>query len=464
MKSKLLFIICLLSFSISEAQIKDKKDSGYKIEVNLPKSVGKTLHLAKFSNGSPYSIDSVTVSPKGKAIFRSNEQLPQGQYLLYKRPDLQMELLLGDEQKNIRIKLNEDDLQNSKITGSKDTELYWNYIRHINKENEEIKNLSQKLDKIESQTGKEVLVSQIVSKENQILEYMNSLAKQYEDRWFGSFLKGTIPIKKPHGMANAITNQDYLRKHYFDNINFNDPRLWNTSYFPKMIKNYLSNHIPQIPDTVAYEASKLVSKTVNDSISFKEMLSYILNDAMQSKYMGMENVWAKLAEDYILDKNIPWIEKEKEAQIRSLHEALKLNRIGMKATNLEVVSLDGDTINTNDIEAQFTILYFYNTTCGHCKETTTILRNNIYPKYKDHKLRIIAFNLGNDEKSWREYISNNNLSEWTNCFDPTYKSAYWMYYDTSAVPMIYVLDKNKRIIARKVDGENLDKLLGYYIQ
>lgn len=468
MKYKLLVIICLLSFLNSEAQIKNVKNSGYKIEISIPKSAGNILHLAAFSDGVPYSIDSVMVSSKGKAVFKSDKQLPQGQYLLYKKPDVQMEILVGNEQSNIRIALDENNLQNSKVEGSKDTKLFWEYIRYINQNNEELSKLNQKLDKTDNLQEKEELWDELVSKEKHLLQYMHSQVQQHQGTWFASFLKGSIsialPISKPASMEDVNTNNAYNRKHYFDNIDFDDSRLWNTNYFPRMINEYLSQLIPQIPDTVANETSMLVAKTVNDSTAFEKMLSYTLNNAMQSKYMGMENVWAKLAEDYILNKNLSWIEKEKEAQIRSLYEVLKFNRIGMEATNIQAISVDGDTINTNDTSSDFTVLFFYNTTCSHCKQTINILRSQIFPKYKANQLSVIAFNIDSNEQAWKSYVKDNKLSEWINCFDPAYKSAYWMYYDTSSVPMIYVLDKNKRIIARKIDGENLEKLLGYYIK
>lgn len=469
MKSKFTLITCLIFFALSVKSQNNKKESGgYRIEVNIPKSKGAFLHLVRYYNGLPYTLDSVMVSQQGKAVFSSVKKLPEGQYLIYKKPDIQMEILVGKEQNNIKLYLDESNLTNSKVSGSPDTELFWNYINQVSKISSELEPIEKQLSITNNQLDKERLLGKKNNIENRILEFISSQVEMYPKQWFGIFLKGTkpveMPIEQPTTVDEVNQNKNYIREHYFDNIDLTDARYWNTNYFPKMVESYLYKQLPQIPDTVAFEASRLVSKTASDSTSFKEMLSFILNDAMQSKYMGMENVWAKLTEDYILDKDVSWIGNEKIAQIGSLYEALKFNRIGMHATNLRLSTVNGDTINTNGVNADFTILYFFNPTCGHCLNTTSALRDHIYPKYKDKGLRIIAIDIDTDTKKWKEYIENNNISEWINCADPNYKSAYWMYYDTSGVPMIYVLNKDKKIIARKVDESNLEKLLGYYIK
>lgn len=463
MKFKLILVLVFFAVINIQAQQGNKNANrvGCHIEIKAPGQEGKYIHLAKYNQGNVYTVDSIMLTQQSQAIFNFENKLPVGQYLLYIRPHVQIEILLGVDQQNVRIKLDAENLSNSKVEGSLDTELFWSYIAQMNVLNERIQKINELLGKSEDIAHANKLEKERNNAEQEILKYMRSQTKEYENEWFGAFLKGSMPIEY---FADAPgVDAQYIRSHYFDNISFTDSRLWNTNYFPQKIDDYLYRVLPQIPDTVAYEASRLVAKTRTDSICFKETLSWILNNSVKSNYMGMENVWAKLAEDYIVGNDISWISKEQAANIRSLYEALKYNRIGMKAHNLRMATIEGDTINTNEIQAEYTVLYFYNPTCGHCAHTTPLLRDNIYKKYKNKNLRIVAIDIDANYDAWKNYITTNNLSEWINCSDPNYKSAYWMYYDTSAVPMIYVLDKNKRIIARKIDSENLEKLLNHYM-
>ena len=62
-----------------------------------------------------------------------------------------------------------------------------------------------------------------------------------------------------------------------------------------------------------------------------------------------------------------------------------------------------------------------------------------------------------------DYIEKNKLQDWTNAWDPDRESYYWTFYDTSTTPGVYLLDKDKKIIAKKIDAESLDRILNYEI-
>ena len=179
--------------------------------------------------------------------------------------------------------------------------------------------------------------------------------------------------------------------------------------------------------------------------------------------MGDENIWVRLAEDYIFDKDVVWIDSTQNSELRRQYELIKNNRIGMKAHNLTLQTFEGDTINTNDIDAEYLLLYFYSPSCGHCQTATPELHDKLYAKYKDKGLKVVTINLNNDKQEWERFVKSKNIGDWINCADPEYKSKYWMYYDTSGIPAIFVLNKNKTIIAKKVDEQNLEKLFDYYI-
>src|SRR5690606_24455310 len=103
---------------------------------------------------------------------------------------------------------------------------------------------------------------------------------------------------------------------------------------------------------------------------FKEMLSKLTNESLKSLRMGDENIWARLAEDYIFDKDVVWIDSAQNSELRKQYELIKNNRVGMKAHNLILQTLEGDIINTNDIDAEYLLLYFSNPRCGHCQTAT----------------------------------------------------------------------------------------------
>lgn len=464
------FILLLFILSIFQVKASDKDESGYKIEIVAPLKGDSIARLGKYWNGAVYSIDSVRLSKDGKGVLQSDKKLDAGQYLLYIRPSIQLDILIDKEQSNISIHIDENNFAKSTISGNKDTRLLWDYLIEMDKTRSERESLQKKLkdEEVSKQKDEEyqVRINEIDSIRS---HFTKKLVENNKNTWFYTFLKAMnyklpIPYPDPKTAKEIEINKVYARKHAFDNVNLQDPRLWNTSFLITYIDNYMDDLVDQNPDSLASAASQLVASTQGNDYCFERMLSYLTNDAIKSQVMGRENIWARLFEDYILDKNISWIDSTQYSSLRNNYEKIKNNRIGMVAHGINLVDREGQVINTNDFDAPFTVLYFYSPTCGHCKHETPVIHNEIYQKYKDKGLAFIAIDIEQDSALWNKFIDDNKLTDWVNCSDPGYKSEYWMYYDVENIPAIFVLDKDKKIIAKKLDKDNLEKVLEFYFK
>lgn len=465
MKYKNILTPIVLVFFYLNAYASSDQQKGYKIEVNAPFKEGSVAYLANYWEGKTYTIDSTIVPKNGVFAFIDTEKnLDAGQYLLYIKPDLQVDFLLDSGQNNIKIKLNKDNFADSKIEGSKDSEIFWEYLGQLNILNADLEKdialiKSTEANSEESKQAKERYKTKLKTIQNLFVKY----ADENRGTWVGAFIKATSPLNEPYPIPESkeqsLENARYVKEHYFDNIDLTDIRMWSTSFFTPQLKNYLREVISQHPDTIAKEASWVVSQTKTNDAAFEKMLTYLVNDATSSLNMGMENTWAKLGEDYIFEKKPDWIKDEQYLNLRAEYFQIEKNRIGMKGQNLKLMTIDGDSINTDEIDAELLLIYFYDPSCGHCRTEIPKLRNDIYTKYKDKGLKIVAINLDKDIDGWKAFIEQNNMGEWYNVFDPNMKSEYWLKYNTSGTPSLYLLDKNKTIMAKKLDSVNLDKYL-----
>jgi len=116
-----------------------------------------------------------------------------------------------------------------------------------------------------------------------------------------------------------------------------------------------------------------------------------------------------------------------------------------------------------EYQSPMTLLFFFEPSCGHCKETTPKLMN-VYNKYKDKGFKVIAFYTQTDQKEWTEFMEIYQLKEWVNVWDPKRESYYWYFFDTSTTPSVYLLDKDKKIIAKKIDMSTLDMILQHELK
>ncbi|GAB6008989.1 thioredoxin-like domain-containing protein [Dysgonomonas reticulitermitis] len=451
MRSKI-FCIALSLLFIFNMEAQNIKNA-FKLEADIPQIIDK-LYFGQYWIGQSYAIDSV-IPANGKAIFTREKQPDPGEYFLYSKTGLLINLLLDKGQDNVCISVNPSDTKQSKISGSEDTRLLWEYQTLSQKAEALKKKLTQKPNKEETDELKRL--------QDNILQ----LTGNHSGTWFAAYTKGDTPISLPFPTPKNVdefySNKHYGRIHYFDNMDLTDPRLWRSSYLIPTINTYMSTWVEQYPDSLATAASELVAKTKGNDICFKEMLSYFTNTALESKTMGNENVWAKLYEDYIRVHDVPWITTEQRGLLSQKYETIKMNRIGMTAQSLQLETIDGKPINTGEIEADYLILYFYDHDCSHCQETIP-KAHDLYKAYKDKGVRMVTIDINNNKEQMISFIEKHNLRDWINCADAGYKSKFWIYYNVSGVPSIYIIDKDKKIIAKNIDNEGVKKVLEFYIR
>jgi len=144
-------------------------------------------------------------------------------------------------------------------------------------------------------------------------------------------------------------------------------------------------------------------------------------------------------------------------KIQDRVKALKPNLIGKQCPNLALPDMSGVIKKLSDIKAKITVLYFYDSNCSHCKKVTPELKK-LYDTYKPKGLEVYAVYTQGNQPEIVEYINKNNL-HWINVWDPAQNSNFRDLFDIYSTPVIYVLDKNKKIIAKRISEESLKQML-----
>ena len=109
------------------------------------------------------------------------------------------------------------------------------------------------------------------------------------------------------------------------------------------------------------------------------------------------------------------------------------------------------------VNAPFTILYFWDPDCGHCKKVTPKVKA-YYDKVKSKGIKVFAVCTEVEMEKWKKYIAENKL-DWINVADPELHNNFRQDFDIQTTPQIFILDKDKKILARKLDEDNMEKVL-----
>ncbi|TDO99206.1 TlpA disulfide reductase family protein [Flavobacterium sp. 245] len=140
---------------------------------------------------------------------------------------------------------------------------------------------------------------------------------------------------------------------------------------------------------------------------------------------------------------------------------ITLNRdvkIGDQYSNFVMKDKNGNPKEFSQLIGKVTLLEFWASWCGPCREENPNLVKT-YKKYRSNGFAIVAISLDKDEKKWLAAIEKDGLL-WDNfCDFGVWESTPALMYGVYAVPENFLIDKNGKIVARNIRGEELNKKL-----
>ena len=247
------------------------------------------------------------------------------------------------------------------------------------------------------------------------------------------------------------TNVYWLRKHFWDYTDLNSKSTLINPFFEKNRKIYYEQVLGHDPDTAIKHMNRLFNGQMDDQIR-KVFVSTATYHYETSNYMGEDKVFVWLAQTFYNSGFADWMDKEDLAKIKEKSDGLSTELIGNPARDFAFDTKDRGRIKLSEVQSPITILYFWDSTCGHCKKETPRLKK-FYEEYKDKGVEVVAITLENEFTSWNKYIDQNELT-WINGYESNFErpNFLWYYYIPST-PKKLVLDKDKKIIAKNLDVE-----------
>jgi hypothetical protein len=139
---------------------------------------------------------------------------------------------------------------------------------------------------------------------------------------------------------------------------------------------------------------------------------------------------------------------EKDLIQKRLTLALQ-NRPGSPANDFTFISSTGISKKLYDIKANYLLLYFYNPECGACKEMTAAIRKSsrISQAISSGQLNVLALYTDKDIALWQKYLPV-MPKDWLHGRDVDEYLWNNKVYDLKAIPTVYLLDKEKRVMLK----------------
>jgi thiol-disulfide isomerase/thioredoxin len=468
---KLSMFAIILSFIFNNITF----SQGYNIQIQINGIKDTSVILGHYFNKKMYVTDTIQVNSKGQGVFKGEKPLPGGIYIVYMPDKSYFDMLIGSDQMFSINATTPDYVKTMSVKGCQESENFLSFQRFFSDKQKTAQSLQATLEKCKNNADSTKLVQDnLKSLNNDVKSYWNKAINENQGTFLATFLKALQEIEVPEITVPENTPKRdsviqsrryyYYKKHYFDNYNLQDDRLLRTPFFADKVETYFTKTLIQIPDTIAAESIKLIEKCRPNEEMFKYMIQYLFNMAAESKQMGMDAVVVALGEKYYLSGDAKWADAEFIKNLRERVSKIKPNLIGVKAHDMTLQSPNEEYFKLSEVKAPFTILVFWEPSCGHCKKEIPKLHEEVWKKYQSTGIKVYAVYTQVEQSEWLNFLEDHNLTDWINVYDPTQQSGFRNYYDIYSTPVIYILDKDKKIVAKRIGAENIPGFLDHEIK
>ncbi|MDB4727916.1 thioredoxin-like domain-containing protein [Saprospiraceae bacterium] len=468
----------MLSHSISEPSTKISTD-GYNINIKLNTYKNRPLTLAHYF-GEVFQVDTTIMTDEnGEVIFKGTKKLQKGIYvIIMEGHEHYIDFIIGNDQYfSIAVEFNEyDHSEKVKFINSAENDLLTEYKGFMQKMENDINIANEKLIAATNHNDSSTYIHELSMIDMEIQEYRSSLITKHTDSFVSTLLRALqepiLPahLKNPGNAADSITAKNYIKKHFWDGVNFWDESLAYTPFFSPKLDKYFSEIVEWNSDSVIQQIDWMMSTAVANKDMEKLILGKLLYGSMTHDYKWEASVFIHLFENYIASKSYPWLNPELKKTLTDHAFLLMGNTKGALAEDINLPSLNGSLKSLYDIDSKYTLLCFWDTSCDHCVETLPLMDSIYQSKWIDEDIKIytVSVQTAGTQKDWSNYIQSNHLENWTNVYhsleeeigmaekglpSTLQKFNVWYY------PSFFLLDNKKNFLAKKLNYQQVVELM-----
>ncbi len=470
MKIRILSVFLMITASAAVAQ------SGYDINITLRPFSSGWLYLGHHFGNKQYIIDSARLNSNCEAHFSGRVRLQGGVYLVvFPKKNGWFEILV-DRQQHFSVMADTSDLLGKmQFTNSFDNQQFKAYQRYIQDKGKTITQLQNQLKEAKSKSDSAVINAQLANYNKEIQTYRTNFMKANPNSLLTAIFKvlqePRVPPaeQQPGGRYDSVFAFQYYKQHYWDGVSFTDERLVRTPVLEPKLQRYFDHVVPQHPDSLIREANRILDAASSNKETFKYYLSTLTDKYVNPTYMGQDAVFVNLFEKYYAQGKADYFMSEKYHKfIFDRAYSLMANLIGEKAANIELTDTAGRSVPLYSVTGNYIVICFWDPTCSHCQVEVPKLDSIFQNKWKEEGVRLYGVMVDGGKDNWLKFIREHNLKDWIHVYqtqaarDSEYaagKPSYKQLFDVYQTPMLYLLDANKNIIAKKLNYEQLDDFL-----
>lgn len=465
---KFFILTLLLAATLMTWAGKGKNDQGYRFVLTIHNNHDSVMYMGNYYAGNTYATDTAFINKKGQFVFeRKDRKLMPGLYFFTNPSGNYVEFMVYHETLDFTFETDERSwTQNMIVKGSKENDLFYRYHRLNRRFYDRIDSA-----KVAGLTGDDLKQFQrTVSRQMDSIKEV--LIAENPNSMLALMMNATREPKVPTEDSTGRKLEDreryyYYIDHYFDNMRLDDDALVRTPdmIFHKPLMDYLDQNLKGASANIIIEyVDKLIDRSRPSKEVFKYLVHTIAEKYLQSNVMSYDAVYVHMIQKYYATGEAFWASPSVIDEQTKRANTWERLLIGKKAPALVMKDINGFICATEQIQSKYTLLIFWSPSCGHCK----VIIPDLYEKfllYKD-KYDISAYAILSEpdeptRPKWREFISNRHMDDpkWHNMDGGECNIDWHEVYDIETTPQIYLLDKDKKIIAKRLNAETFETMI-----
>ena len=475
-----ILIAAILLPLISMAQTKKTavgtNNQGRAIQISLkPYPKDTKIYLGTNYGNSKVFADSCILNEKSEGVFKSKDKLTPGIYFLVSPKMSILFDFLVDDLQQFKISADTSDLKNVLITGSKENEMFKNYSQVVNNLFVELNQIEQNFKTANTEKDSAIFKEAYLVKDKEIKQKRRAYIAENPGSMM-SFLLNTMEVPEApsipivNGKADSLYPYRYVKDHYWDNIVFNDNRLLRTPFFENKLDDYFKNYISREPDSIISEVQYILTVAKTGKEIYPFLLFKFTNKYISPEFMGQDKVFLHIYQNFFAKGDTTLLSEASKKSLRERAYSLMANQLGLPAPILVLNDLNEERFALHNMKATYTFIAFWDPTCSHCKVEIPKLDSIYKASWIKHDIKVIAVNTNAKEMTlWKEFIKDNKLDQWINAYQtdedlnkeitegkPT---TIRQLYDVFKTPTFYLLDKDKKIVAKNLSIEQFNDFI-----
>jgi hypothetical protein len=448
---------------------------GYAIHLTLKPFANSKVYLGYHYGKVKAVADSVVLDDHAEGVFKGKDKLAGGIYFIVSpKKEILFEVLI-DQQQEFSISADSARLPASiDFTGSPENKTFLDYTSFMNSHGKELSALQTKLSTASSKKDSAEIKEKIRKMNDEVKTEREEIQNKDPNSLLATLLRALKePIVPPapvlaSGRPDSSFAYRYYKAHYWDNISYTDDRLIRTPLFEPKLDHYYKDLVSPEPDSLDREIDHMLLFSRTNKDMFKFLLVYFVQKYINPEFMGQDAVFIHLFEKYINTGQADFFTEKYRKFVDDRAYSIMANLIGQPAANLEMTDTSGKTRSLYEIPANFVLVCFWDPTCSHCKETIPKLDSIYQAKWKYEGLQMYAVMVDGGQDNWLNFIRSHNLGDWINVYQTTAqhdseqkagRPDYRQLYDVYQTPVLYLLDKEKRIVAKKLTYQQIDEVI-----